>query len=106
MLSYFRPNARAPPADLLRCPEARRAMRVRIEKRPIRRSPLALPRASIQGVVRQCEPDSSEYQEARATYLAKLPDAEELFTFSDFSLFIVEPIALRYVAGFGRAMSL
>ena len=69
-------------------------------------TPLALPRASIQGVVHQCEPDSSEYQEARATYLAKLPDAEELFTFSDFSLFIVEPTALRYVAGFGRAMSL
>jgi putative heme iron utilization protein len=70
------------------------------------RSPLALPRVGIQGQARQCLPDSPEYPEARSAYLAKLPDAEELFTFADFSLFIVEPESIRYVAGFGRAMSL
>jgi heme oxygenase (biliverdin-IX-beta and delta-forming) len=69
-------------------------------------SPLALPRASIQGDARQCLPDSPGYPEARRAYLAKLPDAEELFSFSDFSLFIVEPKSIRYVAGFGRAVSL
>ena len=69
-------------------------------------TPLALPRVSIQGQARQCAPDSAEYAQARAAYLAKLPDAEELFAFSDFSLFIIEPDSARYVAGFGRALTL
>jgi putative heme iron utilization protein len=69
-------------------------------------TPLALPRASIQGRARQCTPESDEYAQARNAYLAKLPDAAELFSFSDFSLFIIEPKSVRYVAGFGRAMSL
>jgi hypothetical protein len=38
--------------------------------------------------------------------LAKIPEAEELFSFSDFSLFVINPTSVRYVAGFGRAMSL
>jgi putative heme iron utilization protein len=69
-------------------------------------SPLSLPRASIRGKARKCTPESVEYREARGAYLAKLPDAEELFSFPDFALFIVEPKSIRYVAGFGRAMSL
>lgn len=69
-------------------------------------TPLALPRVSIQGRARQCAPESAKCAQARAVYLAKLPDAEELFSFSDFSLFIIEPDTARYVAGFGRAMSL
>ncbi|QHE75889.1 HugZ family pyridoxamine 5'-phosphate oxidase [Hydrogenophaga sp. PBL-H3] len=69
-------------------------------------SPLALPRASVQGRARQCPPDSPGYEQARQAYLAKLPDAEPLFSFGDFSLFIIEPESLRWVAGFGRAMSL
>jgi putative heme iron utilization protein len=68
-------------------------------------SPLALPRASVQGTAQRCEPGSPGYDEARAAYLAKLPDSEELFSFGDFSLFVIEARALRYVAGFGRAMS-
>ena len=69
-------------------------------------SSLALPRASVQARARPCEPESSEYRQSRAAYLAKLPEAEELFSFSDFSLFLVETRTVRYVAGFGRAMSL
>lgn len=69
-------------------------------------SPLALPRVSVQGAARPCPPESPAYQQARQAYLAKLPDAEPLFSFGDFSLFIIEPESLRYVAGFGRAMSL
>lgn len=69
-------------------------------------SPLALPRASVQGRARPCEPESLEYHQSRAAYLAKLPEAEELFSFADFSLFLVETRTVRYVAGFGRAMSL
>ncbi|PZO15474.1 MAG: hypothetical protein DCF26_13160 [Burkholderiales bacterium] len=69
-------------------------------------SPLALPRASVQGQARPCPPESPGYEEARHAYLTKLPDAEPLFSFSDFSLFVIEPESLRWVAGFGRAMSL
>jgi heme iron utilization protein len=68
-------------------------------------SPLALPRASVQGHARVCETESAEYAAARAAYLAKLPQAEELFSFGDFSLFLVDIRSVRYVAGFGRAMS-
>ncbi|MFN7122787.1 MAG: HugZ family protein [Hydrogenophaga sp.] len=68
-------------------------------------SPLALPRASLQGHARPCPPESSGYTQARQAYLAKLPDAEPLFSFGDFSLFVIEPESLRWVAGFGRAMS-
>lgn len=68
-------------------------------------SPLALPRASVQGHARPCPPDSPGYTQARQAYLAKLPDAEPLFSFGDFSLFVMEPESLRWVAGFGRAMS-
>jgi putative heme iron utilization protein len=69
-------------------------------------SVLALPRASLQGSARQCPPETAQYVAAKAAYLTKLPHSEELFSFADFSLFIVEPRALRFVAGFGRAMSL
>jgi hypothetical protein len=70
------------------------------------RTPLALPHVSFQGQARQYEPESLEYQQARTAYLAKIPEAEELFSFSDFSLFVINPTSVRYVAGFGRAMSL
>lgn len=68
-------------------------------------SPLSLPRASIQGTARPCPPDAPEYAAVRAAYLSKLPDAADLFTFADFSLFVIEPRMVRYVAGFGKAMS-
>ncbi|MDP3701831.1 MAG: pyridoxamine 5'-phosphate oxidase family protein [Hylemonella sp.] len=66
-------------------------------------TPLALPRVSVQGRASVCMPEAPDHAAARAAYLAKLPDAEELFGFSDFSLFLIEPLFLRYVAGFGRA---
>lgn len=66
-------------------------------------TPLALPRVSVQGRSHLCAPESPDHADARAAYLAKLPDAEELFSFGDFSLFLIEPEGLRYVAGFGRA---
>ncbi len=69
-------------------------------------SPLALPRASVQGPALPCPPEAPDHAAARAAYLARLPDAEELFSFSDFSLFLIAPQALRYVAGFGRAHAL
>ena len=69
-------------------------------------TPLALPRVSFQGEARVCPPDTPEYEKARCRYLEKLPDAEPLFSFSDFSLFLVSPESVRFVAGFGRARSI
>ncbi|HBH39296.1 MAG TPA: hypothetical protein DDX06_13055 [Curvibacter sp.] len=66
-------------------------------------TPLALPRVSVQGQASACPPEAPDHAAARAAYLAKLPEAEELFGFGDFSLFLITPQSLRYVAGFGRA---
>ena len=68
-------------------------------------SPLALPRASLAGRARPCPVDDPDHAEARVAYLARLPQSEPLFSFGDFSLFVVEVRAVRYVAGFGRALS-
>lgn len=69
-------------------------------------SPLALPRVSVQGRARPCPPTDAGYEEARAVYLAKLPQSAELFSFADFSLFVIEVRSVRHVAGFGRARTL
>lgn len=68
-------------------------------------TPLARPRVSVQGQACVCPHEDAAYPAARAAYLAKLPEAEELFQFADFGLFLIEPSFLRYVAGFGRAHS-
>jgi len=69
-------------------------------------NPLARPRLSLKGRARPCPPESPRYAAARAAYLARLPEALELFSFPDFSLFLIEPQAARFVAGFGRAYAL
>jgi putative heme iron utilization protein len=69
-------------------------------------SPQELPRASVRGTVRQCASGSAEHSQARALYLARFPQSAEMFSFSDFSLFIVEPRSVRFVGGFGRASSI
>lgn len=68
-------------------------------------SPLSLARASIQGQARRCEPDDGRHAAARAAYLARVPEAAELFDFEDFHLFLIEARAVRVVLGFGRALS-
>ena len=69
-------------------------------------SPQEIQRVSIQGIAGQCPGGSLEHASARALYLARFPRSEEMFGFSDFSLFIVEPRSVRFVGGFGRANSI
>lgn len=69
-------------------------------------SPQELARASVQGRARQLAAESPEHAEARALYLARFPQSEPTFGFSDFSLVVVEPRSVRFVGGFGRAMSI
>jgi heme iron utilization protein len=65
----------------------------------------ALPRASIKGNAQQLTSDSPGYSQARAFYLSRFPESEEMFSFSDFSLFVVEVRSVRFVGGFGQARS-
>ena len=69
-------------------------------------SPLALPRLSVRGRAEPCPPGAPGYEAARAAYLARLPESEELFSFGDFSLFVITVLSARFVGGFAQAYSL
>lgn len=69
-------------------------------------SPLATPRLSVQARARVLAEGSVEQRAARAAFLARFPDAEPMFGFGDFSLWLLEPVGARLVAGFGAARSL
>lgn len=69
-------------------------------------SPLALPRLSVRGRAARCPPGSPAYAETRSTYLARLPESAELFSFGDFSLFVITVESARFVGGFAQALSL
>ena len=68
--------------------------------------PQALPRVSLQGQARVVVVGDPGYTEAKAWYLAKFPDAADLFEFPDFRLVVVEVREARLVAGFARAHTL
>ncbi len=65
--------------------------------------PQLLARISLQGAVRIIEREGERYAESRSAYLARLPQAEQLFTFLDFVLFEFVPDRAHYVGGFARA---
>lgn len=65
----------------------------------------ALPRVSLQGTARPCPGDASDHAVARASYLARFPDVEPLFGFSDFSLFVIAVRSARFVGGFAQALT-
>jgi len=68
-------------------------------------SPQGIPRASIQGNARQRANDSPAYSQARSLYVSRFPQSEEMFTFSDFSLFVIAVRSVRFVGGFAQASS-
>ena len=68
--------------------------------------PQLLPRVSIQGLTAVLQRGTPEYTAARAHYLARLPEAAQLFGFEDFVLLRLRPEEARYVGGFARAYSL
>jgi putative heme iron utilization protein len=70
------------------------------------KSPLALMRVSVQGLARRIPSRSRELPAMRAAYLARFPDAAQMFDFNDFSIFLIRPESARFVAGFGQAHSL
>ncbi|MFA5913017.1 MAG: pyridoxamine 5'-phosphate oxidase family protein [Burkholderiales bacterium] len=70
------------------------------------KSPLGLMRVSVQGLARQIASEAPELPGLRAAYLARFPDAEPMFGFGDFSIFLIQPESARFVAGFGQAHSI
>lgn len=64
-------------------------------------SPLALPRISFHGHVALVQ--ETELEAARAAYLSRIPDAERLFEFADFSLYRLTVTDVYWVGGFGSA---
>lgn len=67
-------------------------------------SVLALPRLSLQGVI---EPVAKDMLiRSSGSYLKRIPDAERLFSFGDFTLFQFLPEKFHWVGGFGKAREL
>ena len=68
--------------------------------------PQALARVTVQGRAKMLDRDSEKYTDAREIYLSRFPDAAPLFEFSDFSIFVIEPVSARVIAGFGQAVTI
>lgn len=63
----------------------------------------ALPRVTVLGTARPLANDAPEYGAARQAYLDRFPEAAPIFALGDFSLFLIVPEELRWVAGFAQA---
>lgn len=63
-------------------------------------------RITVQGRAVKLERGTTEAATARTAYLARFPESEPMFGFGDFSLFVVEPVSVRFVGGFGMARTL
>ena len=70
------------------------------------KSPLGLMRVSVLGQARRLASGSPDLPDLKAVYLARFPEAEPMFGFADFSIFLIRPASARFVAGFGEAHSL
>jgi len=64
-------------------------------------SPLSLPRLSLEGSV--VPVDASEVENEKSCYLARIAEAEPLFSFADFRLYRFEIARMYWVGGFGSA---
>jgi hypothetical protein len=68
--------------------------------------PQQLARVSIRGEAMIILPEAADYEEVRAVYLSKSPQAAFNFGLGDFALYRIEPRSARYVAGFAKAFNL
>jgi hypothetical protein len=70
------------------------------------KDPQTLARVSIRGEAVAIPPTDADYDEAKAVYLAKFPEAAFNFTLGDFSIYKIVPRTARYVAGFSKIFNL
>jgi putative heme iron utilization protein len=68
--------------------------------------PQAVARVTIQGQAVPCMEANPIHAEAKAAYLTRFPQSEAMFSFADFSLFVIQPASARFVGGFAQATSL
>jgi heme iron utilization protein len=71
-----------------------------------RPDPQTLSRVSIRGKVENIQSGEPGYSPLKQQYLARFPEAEQLFNLSDFSFWRITPRGGRYVAGFAKAFNL
>lgn len=69
-------------------------------------SVLALPRVTLLGDAAALPAASADHAEARSIYLERFPEAEPLFNFSDFSLFVIAVRSARFIGGFAQAKTI
>ncbi len=65
-----------------------------------------LARITVQGEAVQVVAGTPEHAAAKAAYLARFPQSEMMFGFSDFSLFAIVPESIRFVGGFAQATTI
>lgn len=68
-----------------------------------RSDPQTLARLTLQGRIAAVERHDEHYEALKALYLGRLPDAEMMFQFDDFSLYRFVPESGRYVEGFASS---
>lgn len=66
----------------------------------------ALARITVLGRAAQYAGGTEDHAVAKAAYLARFPQSEDLFGFADFSLFVIRPDSIRFVGGFAQARTL
>jgi putative heme iron utilization protein len=77
-----------------------------IETDDRRPDPQTLARVALHGIAEILPRTDPGYAQVRSIYLARFPDAEQLFSLGDFKLWKITPKGGRFVAGFGRAFNL
>lgn len=63
-------------------------------------------RITVQGEAVQRIVGTPGHAAAKAAYLARFPQSEPMFGFSDFSLFAIVPDTIRFVGGFAQATTI
>ena len=65
-----------------------------------------LARITVQGAAVKLVAVTPEHAAAKTAYLARFPQSEPMFGFSDFSLFAIVPESIRFVGGFAQATTI
>ena len=71
-----------------------------------RADPQTLARVSIRGAADMIQAGEPGFSLLKDQYLARFPEAEQLFALSDFSFWRISPRGGRYVAGFAKAFNI
>ncbi len=70
-----------------------------------RPDPQTLARLSLNGTAEMLPRTNPHYPQVRHAYLARFPEAEQLFSLGDFNLWRISPKGGQFVAGFAQAFN-